>query len=85
MMKIKVEVKTIFKIPTSPLKATATVIFDDCFIVRNVKLIENEKGMFISLPTFRGRDGNWRSVCHPITSECREEIQNAVIAAYQQG
>ena len=82
-MKITVEIKTINKVPVSPLKATASVIFDEGFIVRNVKVIETEKGMFISLPSYRGRDGKWRSVCHPITREFHDILQKAVIEAYR--
>ena len=83
-MKIEVEMRTIFKNTNSPLKATANVVFDECFVIRNVKLIDNGNGMFISMPSFRDRGGNWRSICHPITAECRENLQNAVIDAYQQ-
>jgi len=85
-VKISIEMRSIFKDADSPLKATATVNFDDRFVVKNVKLIETEeKGMFISMPSFRGRDGIWRSISHPITSECREEIQAALIEAYNKG
>jgi len=84
-MKLNVEVRTIYKNTNSPLKATANVIIEDCFVIRNVKIIDNGNGMFISMPSFRGRDEKWRSVCHPITSECRENIQKAVIEAYEQG
>ena len=85
-MKITVEIKTIFKNAKSPLKATATVVLDDCLAIKNVKLIETEeKGLFISMPSFRGRDGEWRSVCHPITPELRAELQTALIEAYRQG
>ena len=83
-MKIEVEVRTIFKNTNSPLKATANVVFDDCFVIRNVKLIDNGNGIFISMPSFKGRDGNWRSVCHPINAESREKIQTAVVDAYEQ-
>jgi len=82
-MKITVEMRTIYKNTDSPLKATANVIFDDCFVVHNVKVIETENGAFISMPSFRGRDENWHSICHPINSDCRKEITDAVIAAYQ--
>ena len=85
MMNLKVEIKAIFKNPTSPLKAIATVVLDDCFIIRNVKLIETEDATFISMPSYRGRDENWHSICHPITPEFREKLQTAVIEAYTQG
>lgn len=35
------------------LKAYATVTFDNAFVVRNVKVIEGEKGLFIAMPSRR--------------------------------
>ena len=84
-MNFTIEMRTVFKNTSSPLKATANILFDDCFVVRNVKLIENDNGMFISMPSYKARDGEWRSVCHPINAECREELQAAFIKAYKKG
>jgi stage V sporulation protein G len=39
------------------LKAYATVTFDNCFVVRNIKVIEGSAGLFISMPS--------RKVKHP--------------------
>ena len=83
-MKFTVEMRTIFKNENSPLKATANIVIEDCFVIRNIKLIDNGQGIFLSMPSFKGRDGKWYSICHPVTSECREEIQKAVIEAYRQ-
>jgi len=33
------------------LKAYATLTFDNCFVVRNVKVIEGNKGMFVAMPS----------------------------------
>ena len=33
------------------LKAFATITFDDCFVVRNVKVIEGNKGLFVAMPS----------------------------------
>lgn len=33
------------------LKAYATLTFDGCFVVRNVKVIEGNKGMFVAMPS----------------------------------
>jgi stage V sporulation protein G len=35
------------------LKAFATVTFDDCFVVRDVKVIEGNKGLFVAMPSRR--------------------------------
>jgi len=82
-MKFAVEIRTIYKNTQSQLKATARVVFDDCFVVHNIKVIETEKGLFISMPSFR-RNDDWVNICHPITTDFHKELQDAVISAYQE-
>lgn len=81
-MKIDVEMKVVYKTDTSPVRAVAVVILDDCFVVHNVKVIDVGNGPFLSLPSHRGRDRKWRNVCHPLNSEFRKELQEKVLAAY---
>ena len=35
------------------LRAFATVTFDDCFVVRDIKIIEGSKGYFVAMPSRR--------------------------------
>jgi len=72
-MNIRVEIKTIYKNTESLLRAVASVFFDECFVIRNVKVIETneDEGPFISLPSYRGRDEKWHGVCYPVTPELR--------------
>jgi len=37
--------------PDKKLKAYATVTFDNAFVVRNIKVIEGSKGLFIAMPS----------------------------------
>lgn len=37
--------------PDKKLKAYATVTFDNCFVVRNIKVIEGTAGLFIAMPS----------------------------------
>ena len=106
--------------PDKKLRAFATVTFDDCFVVRDIKIIEGTKGYFVAMPSrrvkepcpkcghrniirsfycnqcgaklpvqpFRNMDtqllqAEHKDVAHPITVECRESIQQAVLEAYQ--
>ena len=59
---------------------------DDQFTVHGVKVIQTEKGRFIAMPSeaYKDNDGNeqFRDVCHPITSEARKAMEDAVLAAY---
>ena len=84
-MELTVEMRAIYKNTASPLKATANIVIDDCFVIRNVKLIDNGNGLFMSMPSYKSRDEKWRSVCHPITSECRTVFEDALLEAYKQG
>jgi stage V sporulation protein G len=46
------EVKLFLKdSPDKKLKAYATVTFDNCFVVRNIKVIEGTSGLFIAMPS----------------------------------
>jgi len=51
------EVKVILKEgPDKKLKAYATLTFDNCFVVRNVKVIKGNKGLFVAMPSRKMRE-----------------------------
>ena len=64
------------------LKAYATVTFDDCFVLHNIKLIEGEKGIFVAMPSRRTKTGAYKDIAHPITPEFRSALQESVLFAY---
>ena len=70
----------------APVLAYANVVFGRKFIIRGITLLETEKGRFISMPSRRVRQGdrNFRDTCHPLNSEVRKEIQDAVFEAYDE-
>jgi stage V sporulation protein G len=65
------------------LKAFVNVTFDDCFVVRGMKVIKGATGYFVSMPSRKMNDGTYRDIAHPITNEFRERIENAVLEAYK--
>jgi stage V sporulation protein G len=64
------------------LKAYATVVFDNCFIIRDLKIIEGNKGLFVSMPSRKRKDGTFRDIVHPLNSETRTLIEDRVIEEY---
>jgi stage V sporulation protein G len=66
------------------LKAFVNVTFDDCFVVRGMKVIKGATGFFVSMPSRRMNDGTYRDIAHPITNEFREKVENAILAAYHE-
>ena len=64
------------------LKAYATIVFDDCFIVRDLKVIEGSKGLFVSMPSRRRKDGSFKDIVHPLSSEMRTLVEQRVVEEY---
>ena len=78
----------IFKIKQrGALLGYANVIFDNSFIIRGIKILENERiGRFVAMPSRRLRDGerHFRDVCHPLNSDIRTKLTEAVFEAYKE-
>lgn len=66
------------------VRAYASATLDGCFAIRGMKLVEGKKGLFVSMPTYQKRDNSYADVCFPTTAEFREQLNNAVVEAYQQ-
>ena len=66
------------------LKAFATITFDDCFIVRDVKVIDGTEGLFVAMPSKKRKDGQYKDVAHPLNSHMRQAIESAVLDEYNQ-
>ena len=68
----------------SKLKAVASIVIDDCIAIHDIKILSGEGGDFIAMPSRKPPDGTYRDIIHPINSETREIIKNAIFAKYQQ-
>lgn len=82
-MKFKAEIKKVFT-DQDKLKAVANVVLDDCFVVKNVRVVDGTKGLFISMPSRRNVNGEFSELCFPLTSELRCELSDAVLQAYRE-
>jgi stage V sporulation protein G len=67
----------------SKVKAFADVAIGD-FIVKGLKLVEGEKGLFLSMPQEKSKDGKWYNSFYPTTKEAKHKLQETVLAAYKQ-
>ncbi len=71
----------------SNIKAVASVNVADAFAIHGLKVIDSEKGLFVSMPQSKyEKDGRtqYSDICHPITAEARTELFDTVLAAYEQ-
>ncbi|NLZ25833.1 MAG: septation regulator SpoVG [Clostridiales bacterium] len=73
----------IVKKEDAKLKAVASIIIDDCFVVHDIKIIEGAEGNFIAMPSRKTPDGEFKDIAHPINTETRELIRDRVFKAYE--
>ena len=66
----------------SKLKAIASLTIDDCFVIHDIKVINNNDGLFIAMPSRKASDGEYRDTAHPINSSTREKMQKLILEKY---
>lgn len=64
------------------LKAFASITLDNCFVIRGLKVIEGNTGMFVAMPSRRRPDGTFQDIAHPINSDTREALERCVLDEY---
>ena len=74
----------IVKKDDSKLKAVASVTIEDCFVIHDIKVIEGNEGYFIAMPSRKTADGQYKDIAHPIKTETREELIQAILTAFEE-
>ena len=64
------------------LKAFATVTFDRCFVVREIKIIDGKRGLFVAMPSTKVTEicqhcGKRVPIRNKFCSECGKRFVNA--------
>jgi stage V sporulation protein G len=73
----------VFPVEDEKLKAFVSIILDDCFVISDIKIIHGPKGLFISMPSKKRKDGTFRDIAHPLNSETRKMMEEKVLERYQ--
>ncbi|MBR3280494.1 MAG: SpoVG family protein [Clostridia bacterium] len=67
------------------MKAVASITFDGCFVIHDVKVIERkDKPLLVVMPETRRKNGTKSDVAHPINQETRDMITNEVLKKYDE-
>lgn len=66
------------------LKAFATVTFDTCFVVRNMKIVQGTKGLILCMPSRKMPDGQFKDIAHPISTEFRKHLEDKILGAFHE-
>jgi len=76
------EVK-VFPVNEDRLKAYVTITLDNCFVVRDLKIINGNNGLFVAMPSKKRKDGQFKDIAHPLNNETREMIENKIFESYE--
>lgn len=67
----------------SKIKAVASITIDDEFVIHDIKVIEGPRGLFISMPSKKDFNGEFKDIAHPINTATRQYIQEKIIEKYK--
>ena len=81
--KLDISVKVYPTQDSRNLLATATVTLGGCFAIRGIRILDSEKGAFVSMPQRKTAQGEYKDICFPTTAEMRKELHSAVLGEYQ--
>jgi stage V sporulation protein G len=76
------EVK-VFPVNEDKLKAYVTITFDNVFIVRDLKVIQGNNGLFVAMPSRKKKDGTFKDIAHPLNNDARQKIEGVILTEYQ--
>ncbi len=66
------------------LKAFVSITLDNCFVIRGLKIIQGNRGMFVAMPCRKRPDGSFQDLAHPINNETRRWIEDEILSKYRQ-
>lgn len=72
----------VFPVNEERLKAYITIILEECFIVRDLKIIKGNTGLFVAMPSKKRKDGTYRDIAHPLNKETRTTMEGQILQAY---
>jgi stage V sporulation protein G len=73
----------VFPVDEDKLKAYVTITLDNCFVVRDLKVIHGNSGLFIAMPAKRRKDGTYKDIAHPLNADTRDLMERTILHEYE--
>ena len=64
------------------VRAYVDIVFDDCLMIEEIKIVKGPTGLFVSFPSKKQRDGTHRDIAFPANADTRMMIQRVILAEY---
>ena len=73
----------VFPVDEDKLKAYVTITLDNCFVIRDLKVIHGNTGLFIAMPAKRRKDGTYKDIAHPLNADTRDKMERQILLEYE--
>ncbi len=73
----------VFPVQEEKLKAFVSITIDECFMVNDLKVIQGRDGLFLSMPSRRKKNGEFKDVAHPLNNETRRWLEDRILGEYR--
>jgi len=67
----------------SRMKGIATVVLDDCFKIKGIRIIEKEDKLMLAMPSRKNKNNENEDVAHPLNAETRQMFEDAILSEYK--
>ena len=65
------------------LKAFVSITLNHAFVIRGLKIIRGNTGLFVAMPSRKRPDGQHQDLAHPINDATRKYLTQKVMAEYE--
>lgn len=73
----------VFPVRDEKVRAFVSIVFDRCFMVNDIKVIQGKDSLFVSMPSRKRKSGEFKDVAHPLNSATRKWVEERILGAYQ--
>ena len=80
---MKITEVTIYPTDEDLVKADVTIVFDNCFAVGEIRVMQGPTGLFVSFPAKKQRGGSDRQLAYPANAETLMMIQQVILTEYE--
>jgi len=65
------------------VRAYVTIVFDNCLLIREIRVIKSSTGYFVAMPANKQPDGTHWDIAYPANDEARNMMQRVILAEYE--
>ena len=69
--------------PQGSTKAFASVGVEDIVAIRGIRIVEGNKGIFVSMPQSKDKDGDYHDIAFPMNGDLRREMNKAILSEFK--